>query len=78
MTREEILAVARLAGLVRTHPGCAVEVVAFSRAIEAQVREECAQVLDAMAADAERDGETSERIAYYRKKAADMRAGGTP
>ena len=46
MTRDEILTHARAAGMVRTHPGMAVEVVAFARTIEAQVREECARIND--------------------------------
>ncbi|UBB17762.1 hypothetical protein [Comamonas odontotermitis] len=46
MTRDEILTHARAAGMERTHPGMAVEVVAFARTIEAQVREECARIND--------------------------------
>lgn len=47
MTREEILAMARLAGLQRTNPGEAVEVVRFAELVAANEREACAELCDA-------------------------------
>ena len=44
MTRDEILAMARAAGLQRTNPGEAIEVVRFSTMVAAKEREACAKV----------------------------------
>ena len=40
-------------------------------------REACAKVLDQMAEEAEQDCEPSSLVAYYREKAAEIRARGT-
>ena len=44
MTRDEILAMARAAGLHRTNPGEAIEVVRFAAMVAAKEREACAKV----------------------------------
>lgn len=44
MTRDEILAMARAAGLQRTNPGEAIEVVRFAAMVAAKEREACAKV----------------------------------
>ena len=46
MNRDEILAMARSAGLQRTNPGEAVEVVHFAALVAAKEREACAKVCD--------------------------------
>ncbi|CAN7188271.1 hypothetical protein [Acidovorax sp. LjRoot117] len=45
MTRDEILAMARAAGLQRTNPGEAVEVVRFAEMVAAKERAECAKLV---------------------------------
>lgn len=47
MTLDEILAMARAAGLQRTNPGEAIEVVRFAAMVAAKEREACAQVCEA-------------------------------
>lgn len=44
MKRDEILAMARAAGLQRTNPGEAIEVVRFAAMVAAKEREACAKV----------------------------------
>lgn len=44
MTRDEILAMARAAGLQRTNPGEAIEVVRFATLVAAAEREVCASI----------------------------------
>lgn len=46
MTRDEILALAREAGLQRTNPGEAIEVVRFAALVAAKEREACAQIAE--------------------------------
>ena len=46
MTRDEILQHARDSGLARQYPGHALEVVELARAIERQVREDCARAVE--------------------------------
>ena len=51
MTRDEILAMARAAGLQRTNPGEAVEVVRFATLVAAAEREACALIANATVCD---------------------------
>jgi hypothetical protein len=52
------------------------ELKQFAALVAASEREACANVLDEMAEDAERDHEPSVCVRYYREKAAAIRARG--
>lgn len=47
MSRDATLRMAREAGLQRTHPGMAPEVLAFAALVRADEREECAKLCEA-------------------------------
>lgn len=51
MTREDILLMARAAGLQRTNPGEAMEVVNFAALVATAEREACAKVAEGFAAN---------------------------
>ena len=62
-----------------SQPSCRIgwsrdELISFAQRVEAKEREACAQVLDEMANDMEREMEPSTAIAYVRSKAAAIRA----
>lgn len=83
MTQDDIICMAREAGLLAGADLTSDRNRLFTAGLErfaylvaAAEREACAEVLDAMAAESEADGEYSGYADYYRRKAAAIRQRG--